>query len=80
MRTKQTSEYISAPKTSFAELNELDSGDLDDYTYEEFEREHPTLFKDREQHKLTFRYPNGESYVDLCRWVFASLILRLPEG
>ncbi len=67
-RTHQTVEFIDAPKTSWRQLNEIDSGDYDDLTYEEFEAEHPEHFAERERNKLTFRYPNGESYVDLCRW------------
>ena len=50
-----------------AELNELDSGFYDELSYEEFEKMYPEEFRDREQNKLTYRYPNGESYVDLCQ-------------
>ncbi len=67
LRTHQTSAFISAPKTSHHELNELDSGDFDDLTYAEFEAAHPAVFRQRELNKLTFRYPGGESYVDVCR-------------
>ncbi len=70
VRTHQTAEHICATsRTIHPELNELDSGDYDDLTYEDFERLHPEEFAAREADKLCFRYPGGESYVDLCRWV-----------
>ena len=66
-RTHQTAEHINAPKQAFPELNELDSGCFDDLTYKEFEDKYPAKFKEREANKLTFTYPEGESYVDVCR-------------
>ena len=72
-RTHQTAEHIDAPKLSFAAMNELDSGKFDDLTYEEFESRHPQEFRLREVNKLTYRYPNGESYVDLCHRLEAVL-------
>jgi len=67
-RTLETAEHIECDdKTSFPALNELDSGDLDEITYEEFERRFPAEFSAREEDKLGYRYPGGESYVDVCR-------------
>ena len=72
-RTHQTAAYVRAPKTPLPELNELESGEYDDLTYEEFEQKFPEKFRERELNKLCFRYPGGESYVDLCRYMQANI-------
>ena len=35
-------------------------------TYEEIKKEHPVDYAARERNKMTYRYPRGESYQDLC--------------
>ena len=35
-------------------------------TYEEIKAEHPVDYAARERNKMTYRYPRGESYQDLC--------------
>jgi broad specificity phosphatase PhoE len=39
----------------------------DGMTYEEIAETHPDEFQARAQNKLTYRYPMGESYVDVIR-------------
>eukprot|EP00095_Tigriopus_kingsejongensis_P007784 maker-scaffold370_size193435-snap-gene-0.38 protein:Tk07784 transcript:maker-scaffold370_size193435-snap-gene-0.38-mRNA-1 annotation:"6-phosphofructo-2-kinase fructose- -bisphosphatase-like" len=69
LRTHQTSAHIkdiSQKRIVKSELNEIMSGVFDDLTYEEFQIESPNEYKEREMNKLTYRYPEGESYLDLC--------------
>jgi len=66
-RTVQTAAYVnSAERCQIPTLNEIDSGKLDGLTYEEFADKYPEEFQGREEDKLRFRYPEGESYVDCC--------------
>ena len=69
VRTHQTTQYIRAQKIAQPQLNEIDSGDFDGMTYEDVAEQHPIEFADRDKDKLRYRYPNGESYVDVCRSV-----------
>ena len=50
-------------------MNEIEAGDFDGMTYEDVAEKHPVEFADRDADKLRYRYPNGESYVDVCRFV-----------
>lgn len=36
-------------------------------TYEEIANSYPEEFARRDQDKLKYRYPKGESYVDVCQ-------------
>ena len=38
----------------------------DEMTYEEIAFQYPKDFAQRDQDKLRYRYPFGESYVDVC--------------
>eukprot|EP01097_Dermamoeba_algensis_P006091 TRINITY_DN3842_c0_g1_i1.p1 TRINITY_DN3842_c0_g1~~TRINITY_DN3842_c0_g1_i1.p1 ORF type:complete len:422 (-),score=71.80 TRINITY_DN3842_c0_g1_i1:439-1704(-) len=64
-RTKQTAAFLNIPLNSLTTLNEIDSGDFDGMSYEEIEKQFPEEFAKRSDHKLVYRYPRGESYVDL---------------
>eukprot|EP00568_Trieres_chinensis_P003977 CAMPEP_0183291858 /NCGR_PEP_ID=MMETSP0160_2-20130417/1128_1 /TAXON_ID=2839 ORGANISM="Odontella Sinensis, Strain Grunow 1884" /NCGR_SAMPLE_ID=MMETSP0160_2 /ASSEMBLY_ACC=CAM_ASM_000250 /LENGTH=548 /DNA_ID=CAMNT_0025452717 /DNA_START=127 /DNA_END=1773 /DNA_ORIENTATION=- len=46
-------------------LDELFAGSCDGMTYKEIEREFPDEFKRRQADKLAYRYPRGESYMDV---------------
>lgn len=65
-RTIQTASEIDAPKERWKALNEIDAGKCDGLTYADIERQYPVHYKAREMYKLTYRYPEGESYEDLC--------------
>ena len=41
----------------------------DGMTYEEIAEQFPTEFAERDQDKLRYRYPKGESYLDVCKYV-----------
>ncbi|XP_014254083.1 6-phosphofructo-2-kinase/fructose-2,6-bisphosphatase [Cimex lectularius] len=64
-RTKQTAEGIKAPVEHLLALNELDAGICEGMTYEEMQEKFPQEFAWRDQDKLRYRYPWGESYVDI---------------
>nr|CAD7264783.1 unnamed protein product [Timema shepardi] len=64
-RTKQTAEGINASIQHLAPLNELDAGVCEGLTYEEMADKYPQEFAWRDQDKLRYRYPWGESYVDI---------------
>jgi len=68
IRTHQTTQHFdSASRVVKKQLNEISSGDFDGMTYEDVAEKHPIEFADRDNDKLRYRYPNGESYVDVCR-------------
>ncbi|XP_066992367.2 6-phosphofructo-2-kinase/fructose-2,6-bisphosphatase [Anabrus simplex] len=64
-RTKQTAANINAPTEHLAALNELDAGVCEGLSYEEMQEKFPQEFAWRDQDKLRYRYPWGESYVDI---------------
>jgi len=64
-RTIQTSAHITAPQERWRALNEIDAGCMENLTYEEISEKYPEEFAARDQNKLTYRYPSGESYQDL---------------
>ncbi|CAB3253164.1 unnamed protein product [Arctia plantaginis] len=64
-RTKQTATDIRAPKRVVRALNELDAGICEGLTYEEMQERFPQEFAWRDQDKLRYRYPWGESYIDI---------------
>jgi broad specificity phosphatase PhoE len=66
-RTHETVEDILGEKFAFSQLNEIDGGDLTGLSYEEIEALYPVEYAKRNQDKLRYRYPNGESYLDICR-------------
>jgi len=66
LRTKQTAAEIRAPKFAIPQLNEINAGLHDEMTYEEIAMHYPKDFAERDQDKLRYRYPCGESYIDVC--------------
>jgi len=64
-RTKQTAEYLDCFKTVVKGINEIKAGDHDSLTYEEIAAQYPEEFALRDKDKLRYRYPNGESYMDV---------------
>ncbi|KAK8808031.1 hypothetical protein WA588_006516, partial [Blastocystis sp. NMH] len=46
-------------------LRELNGGDYSRMTYEEIKKKFPEEFAKRERNKLEYRYPDGESYLDV---------------
>lgn len=64
-RTKQTTDYVDCPKLVEIGINEINAGDHDSMTYEEIAEQFPEEFAERDRDKLRYRYPNGESYLDV---------------
>ena len=58
-RTQQTAQFINAPKTVFKELNEINAGKFEDFTFTEVMQSHPQEFAARQKDKLSYRYPQG---------------------
>ncbi|CAL8147817.1 unnamed protein product [Orchesella dallaii] len=52
-------------RKAMKELNELHAGCCEGMSYEEIQSEYPQEFAMRDQNKLTYKYPNGESYEDV---------------
>ena len=46
-------------------LNACHTGSCDGMTYEEIEQKYPEEFERRKTDKLAYRYPRGESYLDV---------------
>lgn len=64
-RTIQTAEKIRALNLRWRALNEIDAGVCEGLTYEEVSKKHPEIPRTRLRDKLRYRYPGGESYVDV---------------
>lgn len=66
-RTKETAAAIGLPTEEWRALDEIDAGDCDGMTYEQIRLEMPHEHAARREAKLTYRYPRGESYLDVIR-------------
>lgn len=74
-RTKETARFIAHPVCSdgwvvmrpraWRNLDEIFAGSFDGMTYEEIEQVAPEEFAERARSKLSYRYPRGESYLDV---------------
>ena len=65
VRTQQTAELIGAKHTAWHALDEIDAGICDGMTYDEIARRLPEEYTARQADKLRYRYPRGESYIDI---------------
>jgi broad specificity phosphatase PhoE/adenylylsulfate kinase-like enzyme len=66
-RTVETACALGRPSLQLKGLDEIDAGVCDGMTYAEIERRMPAEFKARAEDKLSYRYPQGESYEDVIR-------------
>lgn len=64
-RTRQTVEHIPTMNLCWRALNEIDAGVCEGLTYAEVAEKHPDVAQARKADKLRYRYPGGESYVDV---------------
>lgn len=65
-RTLQTVQHIKCRATvSWVSLSEIDAGVCECMTYKEFREQLATQFMKRQRNKATWRYPGGESYLDV---------------
>ncbi|CAG9839675.1 unnamed protein product [Diabrotica balteata] len=64
-RTKETAASIQAPQQHLSELDEIWSGECESLSYEELQEHFPKELALRDREKLKYRYPQGESYIDV---------------
>jgi broad specificity phosphatase PhoE/predicted kinase len=65
LRTRQTAEQLGCRHSPRRELDEIGAGICEGMTYDEIRRELPGEWQARAADKLRYRYPRGESYLDL---------------
>ncbi|EES19095.1 6-phosphofructo-2-kinase/fructose-2,6-bisphosphatase [Sorghum bicolor] len=61
------SPIVGFPKIQWRALDEINSGVCDGMTYEEIKKNMPEEFESRKKDKLRYRYPRGESYLDVIQ-------------
>ncbi|KAL4433083.1 hypothetical protein ABPG77_006510 [Micractinium sp. CCAP 211/92] len=66
-RTIVTASGLPYPKVQWKALDEIQAGMCDGMTYEEVAEKMPGEFALRRQDKLRYRYPSGESYMDVIQ-------------
>lgn len=66
-RTQQTAKYIHVDKEIRSEIDEINAGEHDNLTYEQIAQMYPVEFALRDKDKLNYRYPKGESYMDVVQ-------------
>lgn len=64
-RTRETVVHIPTMNLCWRALNEIDAGICEGMTYEEVAEKLPEVSKARKKDKLRYRYPGGESYIDV---------------
>lgn len=64
-RTRQTVEHIPTMNLCWRALNEIDAGICEGMTYKSVSEKLPQVAQERRKDKLRYRYPGGESYVDV---------------
>ena len=69
LRTQETASHFDSI-ISFTELNEISSGDFEDFDLNIIKNEYPDIYKHRNNDKLNNSYPNGENYLDLKKRVY----------
>ncbi|KAJ9565358.1 hypothetical protein OSB04_001324, partial [Centaurea solstitialis] len=58
---------VGFPKVQWRALDEINSGVCDGMTYEEIKKNMPEEYASRKKDKLRYRYPRGESYLDVIQ-------------
>lgn len=66
-RTVETCTYLGLPFTQWRALSEISTGLCDNMTYKEIEEKYPDEYLARKKDKLNYRYPQGESYMDVVQ-------------
>lgn len=68
-RTQETAEILGRQTLQWRALNEIEAGVCDGLTYPEIAEQFPDDWKARGEDKLGYRYPRGESYMDVIQRV-----------
>ncbi|KAL6649748.1 hypothetical protein ACP70R_013972 [Stipagrostis hirtigluma subsp. patula] len=58
---------IGFPKVQWRALDEINAGVCDGMTYDEIKQNKPEEYESRRKDKLRYRYPRGESYLDVIQ-------------
>jgi len=66
-RTKQTAQFVKRHQIEWRALDEINAGICDSMTQEEIAEKYPSILRERKENKATFRYPEGESYLDVIK-------------
>lgn len=66
-RTIQTASALKIPFVQWQALKEIQVGICDSMSYEDIEEKYPEEFEGRKRDKLHYRYPQGESYMDVVQ-------------
>ena len=77
-RTISTARHFEVEKIQLPTLDEIDAGICDGMTYDSIAREMPEEFAARSADKYHYRYPQGESYVDVVARL-ESVLLELER-
>lgn len=73
-RTIETASFFDCERIVLPELNEINSGLCDGLSYAEIAERRPEVNEARSNDKFNFRYPGGESYMDLIQRVKKAVI------
>jgi len=74
-RTVQTARPLAAlPQVQWRALDEIDAGKCEGLTYDQVQASMPDEFGARQQDKLRYRYPRGESYLDVIQRLEPAII------
>ncbi|KAL4587770.1 hypothetical protein LXL04_000644 [Taraxacum kok-saghyz] len=60
-------QIVGFPKVQWRALDEINAGVCDGMTYEEIKKNMPDEYESRKKDKLRYRYPRGESYLDVIQ-------------
>jgi broad specificity phosphatase PhoE/predicted kinase len=69
VRTQETAEILGKKPLQWRALNEIEAGVCDGLTYAEIKERLPDEWRGRKRDKLGYRYPQGESYMDVIQRV-----------
>eukprot|EP00268_Persea_americana_P005573 TRINITY_DN11889_c0_g3_i2.p1 TRINITY_DN11889_c0_g3~~TRINITY_DN11889_c0_g3_i2.p1 ORF type:complete len:231 (-),score=40.23 TRINITY_DN11889_c0_g3_i2:241-933(-) len=61
------SPIVGFPKIQWRALDEINAGVCDGMSYEEIKKNMPEEYESRKKDKLRYRYPRGESYLDVIQ-------------
>jgi broad specificity phosphatase PhoE len=69
VRTHETASILGRQTLQWRALNEVEAGMCDGLTYSEIKERYPEEWRARSRDKLGYRYPQGESYMDVIQRV-----------
>jgi broad specificity phosphatase PhoE len=73
-RTRQTATFLGTEPIALSALDEIDAGHCEGLTYDEIAERFPSEAAARQLDKLSYRYPQGESYLDVIRRLEPAII------